>query len=101
MRPLPQRLAKLPEQRWVALLLTIWLIGAQLLLALHQIDHLLAEHDEDTCLICLVGHGLNHAGTASVTIPAVVLSAFVIARIVPVVIRLVTPTPYQSRAPPR
>lgn len=94
------RLATLPAQRWIVLLLTVWLTGAQLMLVLHQVDHLV-DDDDEACMICWVGHGLDHPGTASVAIPAVLNTAFMVVAVTATIARHVTLLPYQSRAPPR
>ncbi|MCB1737788.1 MAG: hypothetical protein KDI42_06660 [Gammaproteobacteria bacterium] len=96
----PHRLATLPAQRWIALLLTVWLAGAQLMLVLHQVDHLVSDDDE-TCMVCLVGHGLDHSGTTSVAIPPVLVTAFLVATGIVAIARRVSFLPYRSRAPPR
>lgn len=84
-----------------ALLLALWLIGAQILLAVHQADHF-GHVDDNDCVVCLIGHNLNHGGTASIAMPpALVAVVIVIATILATPLKHVTLTPYRARAPPR
>jgi len=84
-----------------ALLLALWLLGAQILLAVHQADHI-GHVDDDDCVVCVIGHNLNHGGTASIAMPhALVAVVILIATIPAAPLQHVTLTPYQARAPPR
>ncbi|MCB1734859.1 MAG: hypothetical protein H6981_07460 [Gammaproteobacteria bacterium] len=87
-------------RRTLVLLVAIWLFGVQILLACHQAEHIDAHQDAD-CVICLVGHGLDHAGTVSATLSPVLATSFVAAVLLLAEIRPAPRIVYRSRAPPR
>jgi hypothetical protein len=93
------RLAVRPAHRLKVLLLALWLVGAQCLLAAHQVDHIL--HFDDDCPVCLIGHDLGHGATTNIAMPAVPVSlAIVVGAIIGGSLEPVVLSPYLARAPP-
>jgi hypothetical protein len=66
------------HDHWRHLLLAALLLGAQLLLAVHALDHLDAANG-DRCDICLVGHNLGHGHSVSNALPPVITASQAVA----------------------
>ena len=54
------------------LLLALALALSQLLLAVHEVHHFEADHDEEHCELCLIGSGLGQSRPADATVFGVV-----------------------------